>query len=648
MSLGHIRGINSLRTVGVILVVIYHYVPKLLPGGFFGVDIFFVISGFLVTALFVKEHAEKGAVRLSTFYARRVRRLMPAAAFMVIVTLALALLISSDVRVGTRSQTAAVFGWVTNYYEILIGQSYEDQFLPHLFVHTWTLGVEMHFYIIWGVLFALVFVLAKRFRWGSARARWLIVAICVGLSLAAWIHMQRLVSGAEDPSTAYYATTSRIYPLLIGSALGSLTGMHSPRRKPPAALCMGGIAVCVAVIVWMSRTLAFSDPETYRWGILVVSVLTAVILYLILSLQQCEWFLEIRIVAAIGRRSYSIYLFHWPVFNILKQIAMSGKFPFSADTPDGVIVFLSVVVSLLLAEVSYRYFEQRPISAPDRRKHGRGVRSGAPALIAVCVLMTAASVWSLYSAPEKTLIEQDYRHQQVMLNIWQMNEYGTFLSTMQMNPVPLHGRADLLPETPGAKAEREAAEAAGMLDPENADVREDPEGPVVPIMPPGGANITLIGDSVALGAASVIQETLGSVYVDAKESRNMGAGPDLIRQYARTGQLGEYVVIALATNVQNFTVDKTYESIEALPSGHRLIFVTPYGYDYMEETADFLRALPDQYEYVTIADWNTAVRGNTDQLAPDGLHMNSRDSKQIYANCVAQAIAQAEKKPAKP
>jgi peptidoglycan/LPS O-acetylase OafA/YrhL len=648
MSLGHIRGINSLRTVGVILVVIYHYVPKLLPGGFFGVDVFFVISGFLTTALFVKEQAENGHVRLPAFYARRVRRLMPAAAFMVIVTLTLALLISPDVRVGARSQTAAVFGWVTNYYEISIGQSYEDQFLPHLFVHTWTLGIEMQFYIIWGVLFALVFVLTKRYQWNSARARWIVVVACAVLSFAAWLHMQTLVSSAEDPSTAYYATTSRIYPLLIGSALGSLTGMHTPRRKPPAAVCMGGIVVCIAVIVWMSRTLAFSNPATYHWGILAVSALTAAILYLMLCLQQCEWFHEIRVVAEIGRRSYSIYLFHWPVFNILKQMAMSAKGPFSADTPLWIILFLSVVVSLLLAEASYRYFEHRPISAPERREHGRGVRGGMPALVAACVLMTAAAVWSLNTAPEKTLIEQDYRHQQVMLNIWQMNEYGTFLSTMQLNPVPLHGRVDLLPETPIAKAERETAEAAGLLDPKNADLREDPEGPVIPIMPPGDANIILIGDSVALGAASVVQETLGSVYVDAKESRNMGAGPDLIRQYARTGQLGEYVVIALATNVQNFTVDKTYESIEALPSGHRLIFVTPYGYDYMEETANFLRALPDQYEYVTIADWNTAVRGNTDQLAPDGLHMNSRDSKQIYANCIAQAIAQAEKKPAKP
>jgi len=224
-----------------------------------------------------------------------------------------------------------------------------------------------------------------------------------------------------------------------------------------------------------------------------------------------------------------------------------------------------------------------------------------------------------------------------------MDEYGTYFASLVLDPVALHGKEDELPETPSERAAREAAET----DPENADYRESEGAPVSPILPPSEAKITLIGDSVMLGAAEALERTLGSAQVDAVESRNMGEGPRLIAEYAERGELGEYVVVALATNVQNFTVDAAYWVPAVLPKGHKLIFVTPYGKDYMEDTAEFIRFLCTQYEYTTVADWNLAIRDHRELLAPDGMHMRTDDSRQIYANCIAQAIKVAEGKPAK-
>jgi len=181
----------------------------------------------------------------------------------------------------------------------------------------------------------------------------------------------------------------------------------------------------------------------------------------------------------------------------------------------------------------------------------------------------------------------------------------------------------------------------------DAQNRDDPAGPVLPIIPPGGANVTVIGDSVPLGAADVIQQTLESVVVDAEVSRTMLSGPEMIRDFAGRGELGEFIVLALFTNPLPNMIEATENTIAAIPDGHRVIVVTPFGKDYMEPTAEYVRTLPQQFDFVTVADWNAAIRDNTNLLARDRIHMGGNDARQIYANLIVQAIEQAAGKPAK-
>ncbi|MCL1895241.1 MAG: acyltransferase [Clostridiales bacterium] len=687
MKRSYVRGIDSIRAVGVVLVLIYHLFTDILPGGFFGVDVFFVISGFLVTSLFVKEEKDNERFDLFGFYARRVKRLLPAAAFMVVVTLALSLLISPDLRVGMREQTAAVFGWLTNYFEILTGGSYEEQFLPHLFVHTWTLGVEMHYYIFWGALFFIISLIHRRvsgrieylnrFVYGMERPvvplRKILFFACVGIAVFSYLLMGARFPGLEDPSPVYYATSTRIYPLMIGSAFGLVTGMRAPARRLPVFAALPGLVISMFVIVFMARTFSFSGSETYRYGILLVSLLTILALYCALSMQPKRFFGDIGVLAWLGKRSYSIYLFHWPLYNIFRQMGINGTGLFREGTPHLTYTLISIAVSLSLAEISYRVFETRAAPArqqmarqqqdarikdarikddriKDDRIKGRGLKSATVAAFCVCAVISA---FTLANVPDKTNIEEDYKHQQALINIGKMEQYNNYLSELEMNPVAMHNKAKKLPPKPSQagkdddtldleKDSEQVQEAA-----EHAVERDDPEGPIKPIAPPGGANVTVIGDSVTLGAAEIIQQTLGSVIVDAEVSRNMGSGADIIRDYVARGELGEYVVIALFTNVQYNTEPCTNDTIGAIPKGHRVIAVTPYGYDYMEDTARMVRDLPKFYDFVTVADWNAAIRDHDDLLAADGIHMKGDDSRQIYANLLAQAIEQASKKPAK-
>jgi len=700
MKLRYIRGIETLRAVGLILVVIYHLFTRYLPGGFFGVDVFFVISGFLVASLFMRERRETEKIDIISFYVRRIQRLLPAAAFMVVVTLALSLLISPDLRVGMREQTAAVFGWVTNYYEIMLGGSYEDQFIPRLFVHTWALAVEMHYYIIAGIIFFVVCTICVRvskhiekinaFSVDEERAappeKRILLFIFIALAVFSYARMQFGFIGLEDPSPVYYATLTRMYPLMIGSALGVAFGMKIPKKRLPVFISLPGFIIAMIAIVWMAREFTFSDARTYSYGILIASLLAAVAISCLMSLQLKKFFGDPKFFAALGKRSYSIYLFHWPLYHIFKEFGINGIGHFTENTPQPVYAALSLVATALLAEVSYRVFEMhrfapivkktpetvpREITAaekyaavgreqpavkqetqpeeapvPKKRKHSVLL---IPTIVIMCVC-GLFSAFALINEPEKTVVEEGYLHQQVLINISKMSQYNDYLANLDMNPVAMHGREDLLPPTP---SQLEAA-----MDPENdaettlqnaidAFNQENPAGPIMPIPPPGGANVTLFGDSVPLGAADVLLETLGSVIVDAEVSRTLNQGVQLINEYNARGELGEYIVLALFTNPLPNFIELTYNTLDAIPPGHRVIVVTPFGKDYMEPTADFIRGLPARYEYVTVADWNAAIRDHRDLLAADGLHMKGRDSMQLYANLIAKAIDQASRKPAK-
>jgi len=708
MKLSYVKGIETIRCVGVVLVVIYHLFTNVLPGGFFGVDIFFVISGFLVTSLFVKEQRETDRINIIGFYVRRVRRLLPAAAFMVVCTLSLSLLISPDLRVGIRAQTSAVFGWITNYFEIMTGGSYENQFIPHLFVHTWTLGVEMHYYIIWGVIFAIVSAIcvraSKRIEYenymdpDNARAlppeKRILFFICIGIAAYSYARMQFGMIGLQDPSPVYYATSSRIFPLMIGSALGLVTGMQAPRKRLPVFVALPGLILLLLGLVFMAREFSFSDPRTYSYGILLASLLTVAAIGCVMSLQLKKFFNDVPFMAAIGKRSYSIYLFHWPLYNIFRQFGINGTGPFPNDTPQPVYAALALVATALLAEVSYRVFEMRkprprveaipaaahtdaeiyaaigrasgavvgmsrgaeqapPIEAPATRAQrsaagGRG-RLVKVTIVAMCVC-ALISAYALVTEPGKTDVEEGYLHQQVLINISNMTQYNSYLAGLKMNPVALHGKSAQLPPSPSELAAAnniENDEQTTHDNAENAFNQDEPAGPIKPIQAPGGADVTLFGDSVPLGAADVIQQTLGSVTIDAVVSRNLNAAVQLIQDYDSRGELGEYIVIALFTNPLPNFISLTNETMAAIPPGHRVIVVTPFGKDYMEPTADYVRKLPQYYDYVTVADWNAAIRDHKELLAADGLHMRGNDSMQIYANLLAQAIEQASKKPAK-
>jgi peptidoglycan/LPS O-acetylase OafA/YrhL len=628
-----------LRAYGVVLVLIYHFYPALLPAGFLGVDVFFVFSGYLITSLLVREFQTTGHVDLLAFYKRRVRRLLPAIIFMLLVILPLSLLVSPDFRAGLAQQTAAVLSWVTNFYEIANGQSYANRLLPHFFTHTWTLSIEMQYYLIWGALLCAVLPLQSVLRTSSLQGafRSIIVLIAfIGTALS-FLAMQLLLIGADDPSSAYYNTLSHLYPLLIGSAVGALAGFsRSPlvkiveRIKPSIDIAL--TTLCLLGITAMAAMLSFDNTLIYHAGILLTAILVAVVIVLGRGMQKrLAKYPEPKLPLYLANTSYSLYLFHWPLYIIIGQ---KGQH-FAQTAPSGFAPAITIgagIIALALtfffAHISYRFVE-KPFSS-----RGKGFAQSAaalravmpripPALIAgfVSVALMVGCVVAVKTAPAKTSIEQTYQYGSMMLDIGQLDSsHAAFDQIAQQGADSVTGLEAVAEE---GSNEGDANESVYM---------------------PG--KITIIGDSVTLDAADPIQKATGA-YIDAAVGRSMRHGVSLIAEMEQEGQLDEYVVIALATNTHADSLDAAYEIIENMEPGHRLIFVTAYGVGHaeMSNLSANLRVLPSIYPFVTIADWNSAIADKEDLLAADGYHCRGPEARSIYTQVIVDAIRTARSEP---
>ncbi|MCL1895243.1 MAG: hypothetical protein FWG03_01705 [Clostridiales bacterium] len=332
----------------------------------------------------------------------------------------------------------------------------------------------------------------------------------------------------------------------------------------------------------------------------------------------------------------SIYLYHWPLLGIFRQVGAYGASPEKDGGALFAYVAFAVFATVFIVEFSHLAFD---------KKAKRPVRL---IILGFCVSLVLSALLAT-AEPHMAYATEDDRHQQALQSIDMMEEGNASLAGLEMDPVAMQGREEELPLMPSqvealdietdTQRTKEAAARASE--------RDGPDGPVKPIAPPPGVTVTLIGDSVPLGASERIAETLGSVTIDAEVSRHMGFGAEIVEDYASRGELGEYVIIALFTNVHSFTEPATNQTLEAIPPGHRVIAVTPFGNPGLEEYARMVRDLPLFYDYVTVADWNAAIRDQNYMLSKDNIHVNGRDSCQIYANLLSLAIEQAGRKPAK-
>lgn len=359
-AIAYLPGLDGLRALAVLAVLLYHAGYPIV-GGYLGVESFFVLSGFLITTLLVADWQRHGRVRLGVFWLRRARRLLPALALTLAGTLLLTLALQPGELRTLAADTLAALLYVMNWKLIIAQQGYFDAWSrPPLLQHLWSLAIEEQFYLLW----PLLFVAGMRL----LRPRGLLVATLVA-ALASGALMAVLYTGGGDLARIYYGTDTRASALLIGAAL-ALLWTHERRQtttlRHQNVFEAAGLLALVALLacyVWLHE----HHELLYLGGFPLVALATAAVITVATShsVRTLPALLEARPLLWIGRRSYSLYLWHWPIFLLVVPPASEPWQRLASDA-------LRLGLTVLLAALSYRFVEQ-PV-----RTHGFG---GAWALL---------------------------------------------------------------------------------------------------------------------------------------------------------------------------------------------------------------------------------------------------------------------------
>lgn len=612
---GRVRyaGLDGLRAFAVAVVLVYHLFPGVLPGGFIGVDVFFVISGFLITSLLVRERRETGRIDLRRFWVRRARRLLPAIAALVLVCSTAALAIGGDVLVGLPRQILGAFTFSANWLSIAADSSYFAQGAPELFRNLWSLAVEEQFYLVWPLILLALALL---------RSWWARFAIVLAAAVASAVWMAVLVVPGEDPTRVYFGSDTHSFGLSLGAALALLV-----LRMRPIDLDAGESALQVFVRRWLpplgalavlglvvsAYAMAADAAFTYRGGLALVSLLTAIAIWAAIAPgSSLGRTLDLAPLRFVGARSYGLYLWHWPVF-----VLACAAVPDENEPATALLVGAgSLAVTGAAALLSYRYLEQ-PIRrhgllgaarrARVRMRAARPVRIAGLAGAVVTGGLVVATVAALVVAPSSTDAQRLIEQGSAALG-------GSSASASPSAPPPTHLR-----------------------------IPPDPH----PIAT--GPDISAFGDSVMLASAPALQETYPGIAVDAVVSRQMSKAPDMIAAAASSGGLRDVVVLGLGTN-GSISADSLEAVLDAIGPRRHLVLVNVQAPRSWTEgvNATLTRFADDHSGRVVVADWKGTIAGHLDLLADDQIHPGHRGGL-LYAQALGDALhTLAERSTARP
>ncbi len=417
----YLPGLDGMRALAVLAVMVYHANPAWLPGGFLGVEVFFVISGYLITLLLIGEHERSGTVSLGRFYLRRARRLLPALFAVLVGVTVYTAVFRRDALGLLRGDVLAALGYVSNWYQIWVGQGYTaaGDFAP--LRHLWSLAVEEQFYLLWPLVMIGLIRLGRR-RLPSMSV-WLVAAAIAITAITAAIAPTGPVGTCEVTPDAYWeiggrciskvdflylSTPTRLTGLLLGAALamvwrpGAL--MRGPMRNRARLLDVGalvGLGGLVA-LCWLSR---IGAPA----GFLLCGVASLLLIAAVTHRRTAaSRVLGAGVLLWIGTRSYGLYLYHWPIYQIIREV--SGR-------PLSVAEFVAALaISAVVTEISFRIIET-PIRRGTFRRGWRRLQrlrpvnvrrafAGVSAMAVALVVVAGASLATAEVRPNEIEVAQ--------------------------------------------------------------------------------------------------------------------------------------------------------------------------------------------------------------------------------------------------
>jgi len=628
-EMGYLPGLDGLRAVAIIGVLLYHAGIDWMPGGFLGVDVFFVISGFLITSLILEEYDRSGRVNFTKFYLGRARRLLPAVAVLLIAVGLAVLIVYQDALSAFREDALATVFYVNNWWYIFVDQSYfESVGRPPLLKHLWSLSVEEQFYLIWPA-FALLLMRSG----GRPLVRRL--ALVLAIASTVWMAVLSIRNGYPvdaDPSRAYFGTDSHSMGLLVGAALATMwrPGRLSTQVPRGAQLIITGIGVAsLAAVIGFYLFVGEFTPWLYRGGFLALAFFTTA---LIAAVTHPASFLGpalgTGVLRYIGRRSYGIYLWHWPIFMVTRP-------GIDVEWSEPVTFVVRIALTLVIAELSYRLVEM-PIRRGVLGRAWSAVRSeGALGMRAIGTLIATGIVTVVGAAVAIALI---------------MNP-GDGRDAIPPDVAEAMGIADGGPlelaiddESSDAQDATDANATAGISTDSGPDpgiTNDDNTNSGEPVLSDeeiraANGPVSVIGDSVVLGARSAIKDAIPGARVDAKVSRMPGGFTGRVKKLDRRDKLANVVVVHPATNgVINAKIMRGI--LDPLTDYERVVIVNasvPRSWE-KQNNKVIAKVTPD-YPNVVVADWKSASDGKSEYFVSDGVHLTDSGAA-AFAEVIREA-----------
>lgn len=591
----YVPSIDGLRALAVIAVIAYHLNFSWAKGGFIGVDIFFVLSGYLITNILLTQWEKNQTLQLKQFWLRRFRRLIPAAYVMIVVVVIFSVLFHSEILKNLRGDAIASFFYVSNWWFIFHNVSYFDSFgMPSPLKNLWSLAIEEQFYLIWPV-FLLVFL-----RW--VKNPKLLLKIVIGLGLLSAIWMTILYVPGTDPSRVYYGTDTRLFDLLSGCALAFVWPFNrlSPNipKRSKAAL---NIAGTISILFFFLITALVSEyqPFLYRGGLLFVAIMGVVMIatiahpasYLskIFSFKPLRW---------IGTRSYGIYLWHYPIITLTTPVLEIGQ-------PSIWRSILQVAATFIIAELSFRYIET-PI-----RKNG-------------------------FINYFKSFKDKNYF-------IWKNKPVGKWLGISGLAAVLITfsiGMTNILPVD--TSAEKQPTSIKTTTDkpkttktptekkPAQSDNKNKPAA-----QPPNIKQTLAIGDSVMLDIEPYLREAVPHVTIDGLVGRQLKDAINTSSNYRKFNSSTSAIILELGTNGP-FTDEQLNELLDQFNKAHIYLVNTRVPRGWQEEVNNSI-ASADSRSNVTVVDWYSLSSGQSQYFASDGVHLTKTGAK-AYVSMLTNAM----------
>jgi peptidoglycan/LPS O-acetylase OafA/YrhL len=364
----YVASLDGLRGVAVAGVLLFH--GGYLTGGYLGVDLFVVLSGFLITSLLLAESEQTGEIALRGFWSRRARRLLPALGAMLAFVVLYATFVAAPAELSRiRGDALATLGYVANWRDVFSHFDYWALFTaPSPLEHTWSLAIEEQFYVVWPLLFTGILWWGARRGSGrrdtSATAKRVVVISCV-LAVASGL-LATILYEAVGTNRVYYGTDTRAAAILLGAALAALLKLRGPARSRGGRLAVeaGGMAaVCVLVYGWI--TLGGGNARLYEGGLFACSLAGAVVIAAATHPETgpIAYVLRFRPLVWLGLISYGVYLWHWPIFVWLDH----GRTGLSGVTLFSVQVAVTLAVSIASFFVLERPIRHGALRAPQWR-----------------------------------------------------------------------------------------------------------------------------------------------------------------------------------------------------------------------------------------------------------------------------------------